>query len=174
MRILHLLFVFLVLSSCKGCKEKESDELCSKKTPYLSNDLRVDGYYYVDYDNPPGRKIIFLFRNGVLLYGSLVDMEELSIYEESYSNGSYYNAARANENVWGNFRLAGSSIFYEKWYPSTNNQVAFIHEGEILTDSTFRIIKTYRCDGSGPVAENELFQFKHVPSKPDSTNQFVN
>jgi hypothetical protein len=175
MKIFNILVAIIILSSCNSCKENKTEQLCSNRTPFVGNELRLDGYYYKQYDESPARReIIFLYRNGVLLHGGMVYLVDLVEMEESYASGGYYNLARNDQNVWGNFRLSNVIFSYEKWYPSTNNQLAFMNVGEIVNDTTFQILSSFRCDGSQKITVNDLFLFKHFPSKPDSTKQFLN
>ena len=170
-----LILLLFLLSSCEKCKESTNEQLCYKSEEFNSGNLRLDGYYYRQIDDSPARReIIFLYMDGTMLHGEMVDMDELAARELDYSNGAYYSSIKENEHYWGSFKVSGGWIAYEKWYPSTNYWLAYIRDGEILNDSTFRIVKSYRCDGSEQRAKDELFQFKHFPSKPDSTNKFVN
>ena len=169
-----LYLALTILCSCKQCKDDIPNELCSKKTPMSLGSLRTDGYYFRQIDEAPARReILFLYNDGVLLYGGLVYMEDLGQKEQEYSSGEYYNFAKSNQNLWGNFRIVDSEISYERWHPSTNYQLAFVSKGFLLNDSSFRMVMTSRCDGTEWHSNQDDFQFKSFTSKPDSTNQFV-
>jgi|JI10StandDraft_1071094.scaffolds.fasta_scaffold403849_2 hypothetical protein len=167
-----ILFLLLILTSCKKCKEKETDKLCTSTLQPVGSALRLDGYYYHMY-NPPNRSIIFLYQSGVLLYGGSISEDQVAGFETRYANGDYYNVNKDNLMVWGNFRISQNLFFLERWYPSTNNLIAYVSEGEILNDSTFRITKSHRCDGSSNNVEDETWHFKQFGPKPDSTNEYI-
>jgi hypothetical protein len=174
MKVLNFILLICTLTSCQKCKDDDPDQLCSNKTPLSFGSLRTDGYYFRQIDEAPARReILFLYNDGVLLYGGMVYMEDLSQKEQEYSSGDYYNFAKTNQNVWGNFRIVDSEIEYERWYPSTNNQLAYVSNGFLLNDSSFTMVMASRCDGSEWNSFIDNFQFKRFASKPDSVNQFV-
>lgn len=166
-----LLFV-IVASSCQKCKES-NEELCSSPVLYSGNELQTDGYYYKEYANPDRREILFLFRNGVVLDGEIVDMTLLPAKEEEYMNGYYYNLIQSSMSYWGNFNISGNTIEYELWFPSTNRYVPYVNHGVIINDTTFQIVMSYRCDGTNFNQRADTYHFKKFGPKPDSTNQFV-
>jgi hypothetical protein len=162
----------MLLVSCKKCKEKDSNELCTTKLEPAGNSLRLDGYYYHIY-NPPYREIMFLYENGVLLSGGGVSGDQLADLESRFLNGQYYSNNKEDLMVWGNFRISNNKFTFERWYPSTNILIAYVREGEILNDSTIHISRSFRCDGSDSDGEDATWHFKKFGPKPDSTNQFV-
>lgn len=162
----------LILCSCKTCKENGNQKLCSDANWYSGNELRLDGYYYSEYNDPPRRKIFFLYRNGVMFDGELVPLDELEAKEESYSNGEYYRIAKDFVSKWGHYSVSNGKLKFEKWYPS-NRYIAYVNDGLIINDSTFHIAMSYRCDGSNFLSENVTYHFKKFGPKPDSTNQYI-
>lgn len=172
-RNILLIMLLLCMFSCKRCKEEEPLSLCSQSQNYEGFELKTEGYYYLEYDNPLRRNILFLYKNGVVLYGGMTYQTELSGKEDAFMNGSYHQQIFNSESYWGLFHVSGSSIFYELWYPSSSQWIPAIREGVILNDTTFQIIKSYRCDGSENNAKSEIYHFKRFTPKVDSTNQFV-
>jgi hypothetical protein len=169
-----LLSIFLLfLCSCKTCKEGREDELCSDLQWNESNALRLDGYYYREYSDPPRREIFFLYKNGVMMNGGLVNLDELTAVEASYANGIYYLENSGFISRWGQYKIENEHFSFEKWYPSTNNWIAYIKDGIVVNDTTFHIVTSSTCDVSDFNIRDETYHFKKFGPKPDSTNQYI-
>lgn len=164
---------------CKKNSPMKDDDLFLSRQNYTGNQLRIDGYYYNEYGsgNETRREIYFFYRNGILLKGGVPLLTELSIRENEFKNGTYYNYVKDSKLDWGVFQINGNNIKYEHWYPNSIGPLrAVIHEGIILNDTTFLITQTYRMkDGNKTDVsfENLLYRFKKLSPKPDSTNQFI-
>ena len=152
------------------------DKLSLPLTPYIGNQLRIDGYYYyigTDIDGGKFFKSFIFYRNGVILdlgsgYNSTIELEErLNKYNaspESFGKAKHW---------WGVYLIENSIIKVENWYPASINWKACIREGVILNDTTFHITKSY-CSGSRKVnTQDEVYHFRQFSPKPDSTNNFI-
>lgn len=158
-----------------GCMKSGADDVLSlPQTPYMGNQLRIDGYYHSVYYAPDGDRLFrgyALYRNGIILYlgGGYSSTQELaeSIIKD-YINNSDYKKVKYN---WGVFLLDTNKIAFERWYPSERPHHAFVREGVILNDTTFHITKSYR--GSEAWVEDEIYHFRPFSPKPDSSNAYV-
>ena len=94
-----------------------------------------------------------------------------------FKNGQYHSSAINYSYKWGVFHIDGNMIKMEKLYPgSPGGAWAYIREGSILNDTAFRITRSYRMlDGKETEVRtrDELFLFKELSPKPDSTNPYI-
>jgi hypothetical protein len=171
MIILSLMWVVFVFMSCEFLRGKD-DELSIQKKPYDGNELRLDGYYYDNYIDDY-IQIYFFYRNGVILDGGNKRVSELNEREEEFKNGTFYSNVSSFKLMWGVFNIDGDSIEFEHWYPTEGPFPAYIRSGKILNDTTFHITGCRRSDGSERSDKDEMYHFKHLVPKPDSTNNFI-
>ena len=166
-----LLPIMLLSTQCK--KDKHDDEFDIKKTPFVGNKLRTDGYYY--YTSSYGYyDIYFLYRDGTILYGEDVDFADINQYEEQYRNGVFYQRAKNDLNYWGPFLIEGNNIKYEfRGGGDGSGLLVFKYEGSIINDTTFEITHSIRVNGENSSTLNDTYHFKKFSPKPDSTNSFV-
>lgn len=171
-----LIGILFFLSSCGKFDVSKSDPLHLEKKEYTGNQLRIDGYYYQYYNNK-FFDIMFFYKNGIIVVpggGGRNTIEEMDNYvmnsfikKNDYKKVMYW---------WGAFNIEEDNIAFEKWYPSEAPYKAYINEGKILNDTTFRIIKSYRLvDGvQTKISEmNDEYHFREFSHKPDSTNNFM-
>ena len=173
-----LLVVFLGL--IWGCKEgifKDDDTLSIQRKPYTGNQLRIDGYYYDEYAEASYRSALFLYENGIVLDGGGFPVDELNEQEEYFKSEKWVSSARKSKYGWGVFLIEGSTIKFERWYPSSGPPLeSYVREGEVLNDTTFVIARSYRVvEGQETEVRqrDETYHFKEFSPKPDSTNGFV-
>jgi hypothetical protein len=172
------LFLTFAMTGCKKIGLFQDDELSLSRQDYTGNQLRVDGYYYFDYANSSLEyvSIYFFYRNGIVLSGGSRLLSELPVLEESYRDGTFYNHVKSIKFVWGVHQIEGSNIKIEQWFPSEKPYRAYVREGVILNDTTFRITQRYRNQNGKKTeveSENEVYHFKEFSPNPDSTNSFV-
>jgi hypothetical protein len=163
--------MILILSGCI----KDDDELTIEKTPFNGDNLKTNGYYYNIWkvNNETFVEINFLFRDGVFLHGTTNDSIRIKDVEESYRSGEFYNNSSDRKYAWGTFVVEGDSIFIERWYPSERPYWAYRQSGIILNDTTYKLTRIIRVDGTEKSEINEVFHFKQFSPKPDSTNNFI-
>ena len=172
------LFVFigvlsLVLFSC-GIFD---DKLSLEKRPFDGRQLRIDGYYYTSWNVGEKERYdtYFLYRNGVLLNGASFLKEDKLKKEQEFKDGTYHKRSDV-KYTWGVFDIVGDSIVFERWYPSEKPHRAYIRAGKILNDTTFIITESYRMRFDRKTSHREreeVYHFRELSPKPDSTNRFV-
>jgi hypothetical protein len=166
-----ILSVCMILSACAG----DDDELTLERMEYTGNELRLDGYYYNETLNFEGVIVssYFLYSNGIIHYAGTQAEEKFwsTDYQQSLSIKS--ESAMNNKYHWGVFKIFDNEIEFERWYPSDPPLEVFVRSGTILNDTTFRITKSFKPDGSDQVERDELYKFKQFSPKPDSTNTFI-
>jgi hypothetical protein len=170
--VLLCVATLLTFVSCR------KQELHLKKTNYMGN-LRLDGYYFRKevFDGQETGVPFFLFKNGIILNIGGFDINNQSQWEQTI-NGLEIETAQNYKPAWGIFVVEGNIIKFEKWYPnSSRNLPAYVREGTILNDSTFKITESYRLTKRGNKKEreeiSEIYRFVQFSPKPDSTNSFI-
>ena len=172
-RLLFMAFLGLTWS-CKEGIFKDDDTLSIQRRPYVGNQLRIDGYYYRSIDDR--LTVYFLYQNGTILYGSGFPIDEQKEQEDKYKTTEWQSLVKKSKYRWGVFAIEGNIMQFERWYPSEPPLEAYVREGEILNDTTFTIIQSYRVvDGQKTEVKEreETYHFKEFSPKPDSTNGFI-
>lgn len=170
-----LLFMGILFSSNACKKEFFDDKLSLKKEPYNGNQLRIDGYYYQISDGKI-YTILFLYRNGVVMYGGGegVEIENIEEREINFIDKSWIESVKKFKSWWGLFQIDSDNIKIERWYSSSGGGLpAYLHSGIILNDTTFVMKKSVRTDGTNEREINKVYHFKQFSPKPDSTNKFI-
>ena len=168
---MNMLFV-----QCEGLS-KDDDLLSLPLTPYIGNQLRIDGYYYQiadgsDFNEGTIYRCYFFYENGMVLHpgGTENSLEEMDEYVIGVINRQNYVDRKYG---WGVFVVEGNIIKFDRWYPGAKPYKAYVREGVILNDTTFQITKTYRSNGSELREKDEIYYFREFSPKPDSTNVFI-
>ena len=149
-------------------------EFVLTRTPYMGNELRIDGYYYQYYEDSKIAVQCF-YRNGILLNmgGGASSLEEADEYIRSrFIEGSTH--PNYEYSKWGLFIVDDMTIKLEL-YQAADDIVkrTYIREGVVLNDSTFHITVSYRSDGKEISEKDEIYHFRQFSPKPDSTNNFI-
>lgn len=176
-KLIVLSISLLVFGNCKKDKSLLShDELSIARQNYSGDELRIDGYYYTEV-NGLLFSASFFYKNGVFLDGggSKEDIKAMDNYiQNEFISRQGYKEYRVS---WGVFLIGVNSIKFEHWYPSSGGSLkAYVREGVILNDSTFRITQSYRNqkgEKTEITSRNETYHFRAFSPKPDSTNCFV-
>jgi len=160
--LIGLIFVFFGCSKLSG----DDDELSLIRKDYGGNELKLNGIFFTEKETSSGfiNPAYCLFRNGIIRYG-----------------GSNLNNLGWNQDddktEWGVFIIDSGIIQFERWYPSSGGPLeAFVRAGTILNDTTFHITESYRVvDGERTQldSEDEIYRFRALSPKPDSTNVFI-
>jgi hypothetical protein len=177
MKLIYPLLILFCISfaSCKKLGLCQDAEYSIRKTPYTGAQLRTDGFYYgqpdTDYAGAIRRGILVLYRNGVVMLpgGTMQDSME-----------KYLSKPRKNDaiNDWGLFVINGTTIGMENWKPTQGGCFHIEYTtGQILNDTSFVLTAKEIRRRSGKTETkkyNELFIFRAMASKPDSTNDILN
>ena len=167
-----ILYFSILFSSCG--KFFKDDELSLTRVPYTGNELRIDGYYFYEHSDPARIDIYFLYRNGIILYGGTPLSSEIKETENKIQTDRWHEIIKNDITSWGVFHVNGSTIKFERWYPSSGGGApSAVREGKILNDSTFHITVSYRSNGSERNEKDEIYHFREFAPKPDSTNNFI-
>jgi hypothetical protein len=177
MQIFRIISVcFAIVFGVVSCVYNADDDLTFIPDAYTGNELKIEGYYY-RIDAYGYHSTYFFFLNGVMLDGGGVGGGvKLADWENEVRNGQLHEFAIALKHHWGVFIVKNKLIAFEKWVPRNGGDEvtkAYRYSGEILNDTTFRIVSTERVDGSNSQIVDWVFHFKQFTPKPDSTNSFI-
>ncbi len=168
----HLLILCLVLF-LQACGYLMSDDkLTLTKTPYTGNELRTDGYYYMQ--DEQGTVLFFLYRNGIKLqcyHHSTTDFSEI---ESRLVGEDYLRSLKKEKTRWQLFVVQESSFIFEGWGTSVGGgRPAFRCISIIENDTTIRITRTIQNGGDQIFDKNDVYHFRPFSPKPDSINAFL-
>ena len=173
MKIRTLFFVFILIGFT-SCEEEDDVKLSTPKENYTGT-LRTNGYYSLTISNDTEERRLnyILYRDGTLLYGGAPLVANLAAREMEYTNGAWHLSSTSEKTFWGVFQTTGSDILFDQWYIRDGGLLAsYQTSGTILNDTTF-IMSSSTRDGLSGVLLEEVYHFKALASKPDSTNQFL-
>ena len=175
MKTKHILFfTFLFLFSCKF--QFTDDELHLPRRDYYGTELKVNGCYYILYENTM-TWVYFLFNNGTILYwGCEYSIDDTIEFNKDLMDKNYISYLQEDKVSWGIYIIENDSIKFERWYPREPPSPAYVRSGIILNDTTFLITEGYRLvrgEKTEYRIKDETYHFKKISPKPDSTNRFV-
>ncbi|GAA4463605.1 hypothetical protein GCM10023093_12460 [Nemorincola caseinilytica] len=176
MKLIYPLFILLlvVLASCEKLGLCHDAEYHMHKTPYTGTQLRTDGFYYgepdTDYVGVIRRTILVLYRNGVIMMPGSPKQDSME----------HYLSQPGRKDVvyeWGLFAIDDTAISMENWMPAHGGCSPIGYTtGQILNDIAFVLTarETRRRKGKTERKEyNELYIFRPLADKPDSTNDIL-
>ena len=106
--------------------------------------------------------------------GGDIYIKDIPEYEQKYKDGSFWRKNRSNKRYWGVYVIKSDNIKIEKWYPSSKGGLpVFLHSGKILSDTSFIMTKSLRPSTCEEKPISEVYHFKRLQPKPDSTNAFI-
>ena len=171
-RKIYLLIGIILLTSC----DTKLRHLEMSKTPYLGDELRIDGYYYSNSAlNGTGYiGVAVFYRDGFCIHTWAkipVNHDTLNHIENDFLlNDAYLNKIKSAPGHIGVFQVMYPNITMEVW---ESKSWIFTHYGNIVNDTTF-IINERRSNSSGNIIQEGLtYRFVQFSPKPDSTNIYV-
>jgi hypothetical protein len=169
------LFCFAVILnlSCKEVSEQGDEPLCSSRANNVSNSLRLGGMYY--YISPAVNEHAFVYllnANGTV--GNTTITLPLSSGVTVFSSSAFLRTIRDNKNYYGVYHIEGSNINIDTWHVSSNGiDYAYRWSGNILSDTSFRIVSSQLCNGSDFRVEDKVYYFYPLENKPDSVTSLI-
>jgi hypothetical protein len=175
MKFFILIALLLSLYSCSELLFGKDDTLTMTRTDYTSNQLKIDGYYYLK-DSASYQRVslaTFFYRNGVLqdIGGASESLEKYDAYISSIV-GDFKGEKKG---IVGVFIIQDKNISFEK-LELTQPYKAYTYTGTIINDTTFHITESYRMlhgKKTEITSENSTYYYHKFSPKPDSTNLYV-
>lgn len=165
----YFIICLLISFSCLiGCRVY--NELSFNRIDYLSNNLRIDGYYYRKFNSE--YYPIFFYENGIVykmgIFSEVNNIEELD--NQIRKNISMYGTTQV-PFFWGVFKVEGNSIEINHWLTGTGSTYpAKLVKGKITDPMNLELNW-----GEDILNNTELnyWKFREFSPKPDSTNRFI-
>ena len=165
---MKIVIILAMLFNLLNCGKEKDDKLNLVQQDFNGNLLRLDGFYYKEFENTNGG-ISFdrfaLYQNGIIRYLGAASL----LSNDNFHNGNH-------KGHWGLFEIENDNIKFEKWASAGGPFKAYISAGKILNDTTFIIKESYRLFNGNKTeffALNDIYHFKQFSPKPDSTNNFI-
>ncbi len=167
------IFTLVLLISFSSCFILKDDNLTLDRNFYTGNDIRLDGYWWMNFESiEPSMSIYFFYENGIALYGRALKNRDLEVKEKEFSTESFKKLINKAKPGWGVFEINSNKITFETWVPGNGGPLTtVIRSGEIINHQTF-VITSHMHKGKKSI-ENDTFYFKKFDLKPDSTNSFI-
>jgi hypothetical protein len=167
-----LFIIILLLASCKVA----FNDLTMVRAPYFGNELRIDGYYYLNPDSENNMSIAVFYRNGVCIHITVRLMaQDISDFVENdiLLNDAFIVRLKNSPDCIGVFHINEESIAFERWEATGSNITTMSYFGKILNDTTFLLTKRVDNDINKSYSINETYRFKQFNPKPDSTSVYI-
>jgi len=179
-----------LITSCRGFLALFDDELSLTREVSSENRLRLDGYYYTEWDGSSKvptyngsayddkrtfysedsvtyRKIYFLYENGIMLNGNAVKLDKEYSYETKFRDETYVKYKNKRKDSWGILNIRNDSIQFEFLYCAEVCKSA-VSAGKILNDTTFVITEH---DQKKNRTINFFYHFKQFSPKHFTMNR---
>jgi len=169
---IYLLITIMLLGSCGN----KLHDLIMVRTPYLGNELRIDGYYYTYpiYENDIN--IAVFYRNGVCMHiqarSTSQDIFDF-VENDILLNDAFISRLKDLPACIGIFQINMESIEFEIWDRDYHDTYSVRYFGEILNDTTFLVTKRVDKGTKKSYSINDTYRFKQFSPKPDSTNVYI-
>ncbi|MDR2408232.1 MAG: hypothetical protein LBE13_08995 [Bacteroidales bacterium] len=170
--------VILIISMCSinfllSCCNKlfPDEKLSIQREDYTGNELRTDGYYYLQEKDYERTIVMFLYRNGIILSGRIYFTLDLNVVEKEMV--SKYNELGNEKPYWGVFTITNNNFEYEQWVAPTEGISVSKNTGYIENNTTFHITEKFFSYNKTKYSVNEIWHFKQFANKPDSTNVYI-
>lgn len=172
-----VLFLSLVMPSCRKLNLCEDDQLAISKSEYNGTQLRIDGFYYKDVSNNSESSyttITLLYQDGIYTGSDGYTTDDVT---SGYMNIEKMNSAVSSKAAWGVFQIIANSIEIENWRKVSVGCLRTLYEKGVITSDTSYVIthREYRNDGNVERVEkiNDIYYFRPLLMKPDSINEYI-
>lgn len=166
-----ILVTILLIFSCS-----KDAVLSMIRTSNNTNSLKLNGYYFSKNTgiNKDLISVFILYQNGLIRYSGSKRTNDLRVVDEYLTKEFIISKPVDSKIGWGVYQVIGQNISLEYWQGTFNHYNGTRSlKGKIKNDSTFQIIESNYSKDKKVNTENELYYFRTLSSKPDSTNNFI-
>ena len=167
----------LIISTFVACFTVKDHQLRLERVDNQNSLIKLNGYYFDPFPTSidSSLSILFLYSNGIVLDAGARNINELEDAEKFFKSLEFNSEIKKRKYGWGVYIIDNSKITIELWNAGEPPLKTFIHEGDILNDTTFHINEFYWSNKKGEIKQRDhTFHFKPFSPKPDSTNTFIN
>lgn len=169
-------FFILVMSVIAACAAHQDFVLIRQNN--TSDKMVLDGYYYTVW-NDGYYDAIFLYENGVVYHGFNnkfeigMDSVDRKFLSTSFKSSNSYE--RNVRYIWGLYQTKGDSIMIERYVVPIFGEryQTYIQRGVIINNKQFVMTHVYFVKEGREKSIRDTFNFRPLPVKPDSTNNFI-
>lgn len=168
-----VIFLVILFGGCIG-----HQNLVLTRQNNLSQQIALNGYFYTVWNNKYYDPI-FLYENGVVLHGFNekyelgIDSLDRKLSSSSIiDNNDYEKEVRY---IWGLYQIKGDSITIERYaVPIFGERYqTYVGKGVIINNQRFVLTHVRFIKDGREKAIRDTFNFRPLPVKPDSTNNFI-
>ena len=163
MKTKFISIILLLVLFCSCIKTLPDEKLTIIRTPYIGNEIRLDGYYFEFLPGYNTYSNLIFYRNGVLM-----SFDYTNKIEDFYNNNKYLESVRKDKDSWGVFIVKNDTVIVQEWYSNPNYIIQYLtsnYKLKILNDTTLYI--------GTQNGNSATYHFKKFSPKPDSTNVFI-
>jgi len=172
-KYIFVIFLVILLGGCIG-----HQNLVLTRQNNLSQKIALNGYFFTVWNNKYYDPI-FLYENGVVLHG-FNEKYELNIdsLDRQFLSHSFLNNNGYREKVrykWGLYQIKGDSIIIERYAVPIfgERHQTYVAKGVIINNQQFVLTHVRFIKDGREKAIRDTFNFRPLPIKPDSTNNFI-
>lgn len=173
-----VVFKYSILSSLfmlLGCS-KRMDQSSIMKTPYLGNELRIDGYYYSTMTSQNDIGLAIFYRDGSAFHTWITPKgsDIVSYLErEILLDDAYFSRIKNIPAHIGAFKVTYPNIEFEVFDYGGDGITTFSFFGQVRNDTTFSIDRIVNNGGNSTSNVEAIYRFRQFSPKPDSTSAYV-
>lgn len=165
--------VIIFLGACAG----HQNLILTQQNNVLEK-IALDGYFYKVKQNGY-YDAIFLYKNSIVLDGGNdnikigMDSVDRAFLDKSFvKNTNYRSKVRY---IWGLYHIEGDSITIERYVVPifAERYQTYIEKGQIINNKQFVMTNRRYIKNGKEDAIRDTFNFRPLPVKPDSTNNFI-
>lgn len=168
-RTIYFSIIFFFVVSCSVRRQPPILQLEEN----VSGKFLLNGYYYTKLDSV-FFDIIFFYQNGIVYQGGNPRIKHgFKNIDETFSKS--YIDDKMIGYIWGLYTVDGTKITIERYLTPiyAERYQTYVDKGLILNErqliiTSRKYIKTGKLE-----ARQDTFNFRPLPTKPDSTNNFI-
>jgi hypothetical protein len=155
--LIFFIFLIIIVGSCRPNLDFARQNL-------IKDPFRMDGFYFSEQKYTH----FFFYKNGIVAGGFGFLDGSVDVVKNYYSKINVVKYLRKDPDHWGVFNIENKKyIKVSKWVSKEWAQYEKISfRGEVLNDTTITL-------NFPPSGGTVVFHFHAMPSRPDSTNNFI-
>jgi len=166
-----LLIPIFFLSVIDSCSRISREAFTIERDTLGTKSFSTQGLYYYKNIETDQVKYIIFYQDGIV-YGPFTSNRNINEIIKNINNPLY--SGKDLVYSWGIYNVKNSILTIETWTSSDGGPYpTVIREAEIINDTTFVVTKSMYSDGYKKEKHSEIYHFKYLSTKPDSTNPYI-
>ena len=109
MKTKFISIILLLVLFCSCIKTLPDEKLTIIRTPYIGNEIRLDGYYFEFLPSYNTYSNLIFYRNGVMM-----SFDYTNKIEDFYNNNKYLESVRKDKDSWGVFIVKNDTVIVQE------------------------------------------------------------